>query len=171
MENFNDLAKILSEQNFPVEVILTTDPEALVESCYNDTIHTIERKALTYCNAGEFFPVLCQPTDYINGFQETLDNLYLSNEVLEYLNILFTRTCETTLVTCTLKPQVPYGSNHYIILGNCLNFELGPTPDALDLGLDEGTKVVRGIKSEYYVFIAQEEFGSDIDPDGLAQII
>ena len=169
MEEFNDLITSLSESNFPVEVFLTTDPETLLASYCDSSIHTIERKALTYCNAGEFFPVLCEPTDYVNTYEESVDNLYLSNEVLEYLNILFTRTCETTLVTCTLKPQVPYGSNHYIILGNCLNFELGPTPDALGLG--EGRKVVRGIKSKYYVFIAQEEDGSDIDPDGLADII
>lgn len=169
MEEFNELFSSLSETSFPVEVIITTDPESVLETYCDSSVHTIERNPLTYCNASDFFPILCEPIDYVNNYKDSIYNLGLSNEVLEYLNILFTKTCDPTLITCKLQPQVPYGSDYYIIVTNCMRFELGESPDFLDLG--EAEEIMRGIKTEYYVVIIQEGVGSEVDPDNLASII
>ena len=169
MEEFNELFRTLSEANFPIDVVATKDPESLLNTYYTSSIHVLERTPLTYSSAREFFPVFNQPIDYVNNYKDSYYTLGICEEALEYLNILFTRTCNHTLVTCKLQPQVPYGTNYYIIICNYMTFELGDSPSFVDLG--EAKEIVRGLKTEHYFFIVQQEIGSDIDPDGLADIV
>lgn len=169
MEDFNELFKKLSDANFPIDVVATKDPESLLNTYYTSSIHVLEETPLTYASAREFFPVLNEPIDYVNTYKDSYYTLGICEEVLDFLNTLFTHTCDHRLITCKLKPQVPYGTNYYIIICNYITFELGDSPNFADLVEDK--EIVRGVKTQDYFFILQQELGSDIDPHGLAEII
>lgn len=169
MEDFNELFDTLANANFPIDVISTKYPESLLDTYYNSSIHLLEESRLTYKTAHQFFPIFDEPIDYVNNYKDSYYNLGLCEEALDFLNTLFTRTCGHRLITCKLQPQVPYGTNYYIIICNYITFELADSTSFLDTV--EEKEIVRGIETPDYFFIVQQEVGSDIDPDGLADII
>lgn len=169
MEEFQELLNKILDSNLAAEVSLTKDPNKILNSYLIPSIHIVEEDDLTYCNAGEFFPVLCQKLDYVTNFNESKYDYESSQDALEFLNLIFQKLGNVRLVKYILKPHVPYGDDYYIIIGNCLRFSYSPAPEIFDLGpwLAES----KGSLSEYYIIIAQPGSGSNIDPEGLADLV